>query len=159
MDAPYGGFLPVGGVVRRVGRSRHLLEAVGRPRLEEVDVLFATSGVHCWSGSGRRRSRSPAVRADYEVSEVLLDGEPANRRVGGVRLERRPVRAIVERHVERVLDAKVEQPRPGRIFADAVRVAQGVLESRRDVLPGLSVVGRLEDVGVAVVDLWRSTVM
>ena len=54
---------------------------------------------------------------------MLLDDDPRHRGGGQVVLKRLPVVAVVERHVDGVLGADVEQALPLRVFDDDLRVA------------------------------------
>ena len=97
---------------------------------------------------------APPVGGNHQIVEVLLDRDVVDRRMRQVALERLPQLAIIERDVERVLGAQVEEPAPNRIFLDPVGIAERRLRNpRHDQLPGLAVVGRLEDPGIAVVHL------
>ena len=66
------------------------------------------------------------------------------------------MRAVVERDVQRVLRAEVEQAAPNGILTNDVRVAERALgNSVHDQLPRLAVVVGLVDPGLAVVLLMR----
>ena len=92
--------------------------------------------------------------------KVPLNLQPAHRRVrqptGWRGVELHPLRTVVERHVQRVLRARVQQAAPHRIFAHHVHVAEhtarnGGVEPRERA----AVVGGLVDVRVAIVDEMR----
>src|ERR1700755_546191 len=83
---------------------------------------------------------------------ALVNGEVCDWRVGEIQLERLPARAVVEGDVHARLRARVEQPAPRSVFAyDAREGAVG--NARVDLLPTLSVVARLGEVGLEVVPL------
>src|SRR5262245_9544500 len=71
-------------------------------------------------------------------------------------LKRRPMLAVVERKVQTVLDAEIQQSLSHRILADAVRVAVYALRQiAGNRLPRPAVVRRLVDERVTVVDLMQ----
>ena len=106
---------PVGDL-RRVRRARR----VGR--LEQIRVRRRR---HRRAVLPQRRDvvedvEAAAVRRDRDVAR--LDPDVVHRRVRQPVLQRLPVIAVVERDVEAVLRAGVEQAAPRRILADDVRV-------------------------------------
>src|SRR6185437_11097466 len=96
-----------GGAVRRVvaereivvrrGRGREGAEAIGRTRREEVRVRVQ----HLRRQIAQRRyvvenPRAAAVGGNHEIVELLLHGDPVDRRVRQVELQRLPVLTVVE---------------------------------------------------------------
>ena len=125
MSAPYGGFVPA------VGSSfGETFAAMSRKRY----AARGANSVRARCGHLRREllqrrevvedEEAASVGRDDEVVEMLLDDQAVHRRVRHAELHRLPVIAVVERHVQRVLGAEVQQAAPDRIFADDVRVAQ-----------------------------------
>src|SRR5882757_8724017 len=64
------------------------------------------------------------IRGERQIMEALLNGDPVDRRMWQLRLQRLPILSIVKRDVKRVLGAEIEQSFAHGIFTDAVRVAQ-----------------------------------
>ena len=54
---------------------------------------------------------APAVGRDHQIVEMLLHHDPGHRGMRKIALQRQPVLAGVERDVDGVLGAEVEQPR------------------------------------------------
>ena len=81
---------------------------------------------------------------------VAVNAQVAHARPRQVQLQRLPPRAGVERDVHADLGARVQQPAPNGILADAARVRAG-RDSRDDRGPGLSVVRRLPEIRPEVV--------
>ena len=85
---------------------------------------------------------------------MLLNGEPVQRRVRQPGLQRRPMLAVVEREVQAVFHAEIEEPFSNRILADAVRVTVNALRQiAGNRLPGAAIIRRLVNERIAVVHL------
>ncbi len=83
---------------------------------------------------------------------MLLDDEAVHRRVRHAELHRLPVIAVVERHVQPALRAKVQEAAPNRVLSNYVRVAHdAVRDAGDDQLPRLSEILRAIDPRIAVV--------
>src|SRR5262249_41059037 len=84
------------------------------------------------------------------------DHHPVNRRARHVALQWLPVLAVVERQVQTVLSANIEQTRTYWIFSNAMRVTQHAARNAvRDCLPRLAVILRLVDERIAIVPLMK----
>src|SRR5260370_30484683 len=122
------------------------MQSVRRPWTEQKRLGIE----RLWRDLAQRRNvvqdpEAAPVGRDREIAEVLLHGQPVDRRVRQVVLKREPLDPVVERHVKRVLGAKVEQPLPHRILPDAVRVVHWAARKRfRKRAPRFPVVFRLE---------------
>ena len=69
-------------------------------------------------------------------------------------LERLPVLSVIERNVKGILRPQVEQPLAHGVFANTVRVAQrSVGNSVGNRRPGLAVIRRLVNEGIAIIHL------
>ena len=81
------------------------------------------------------------VGPHHQVVEVFLHLDPVHRRHRHVVHERLPVVPVVERDVEDVLGAEIEEPGPHRILVDVARVAERtVRDALDDLLEALAVV-------------------
>ena len=155
MEAPYGGFWPGVGIVERRGFARDVAQAIRGARRKQVRV----GAEHLRRELLQRREvvhdpEASPVGRDDEIVEVLLHRDPVHRRARHVGLQRLPAVAIVERHVDRVLGAEVEQAAAHGVFPDAVRVTQHALRNAvGDRAPGLAVVGGLVHERIAIVHL------
>ena len=64
------------------------------------------------------------VRRDNQIVEVLLHGDPVNRRMRQIVLHRLPIFAVIVRQVNSVFSADVKQTLTHGIFAHAMRITQ-----------------------------------
>src|SRR5688572_5338274 len=88
-----------------------------------VSVAHAISHLLNW----RQVIKNPkpaTISTDHEIVEVLLNHQPIDRRARQIRLQGRPVLTIVERNVEPILSANIEQTRSRRVLAHAVGITQ-----------------------------------
>ena len=60
------------------------------------------------------------MRADDEIVVARMDQDVVDRDVRQVQVERRPVRAAVDRHVDAALVSGEQQPRVARMLAEAM---------------------------------------
>ena len=130
-------------------------ETPGLAGLEEVEV----GPLHLFSPLPERGQvvedpEAPAVGRGDQVGEALLHGQPVDRGVGQVGLQRFETRAVVEGDPHGVLRAEVEEARPGGVFADGVGVTVGGLRQVfAEPAPTRPEVGRPVDVGGRVAEL------
>ena len=89
-----------------------------------------------------------AVRRDDEIA--VLDGDVVDRRVRQVLPQRLPFRAVVERNVDAVLGAQIQQLRLLDVLANRAREV-GRADAVGDRRPGLAVIVGPEDVRLEVV--------
>ena len=68
--------------------------------------------------------KAPAIRCHHEIVEAVLDRQIMDGSRGQVVPKAGPVLAIIQRHVEGVLGAEIEEARPYRVLTDDVRVAE-----------------------------------
>ena len=86
---------------------------------------------------------------------VVLDDEIVNRHHREIALQRLPRVAVIERHVDAELAARIEEAAPRRVLPDnANEVARR--NSSCYQAPGLAVVRGLEDVWLEIVELIAS---
>ena len=143
-------------------------KAVRGPRLEKMHVFFEKRRLE---RSERREIvenvEAAAIRRDDEIREVLLDGQPVDRRGRHVRPQRRPVLPVIERDVNLVVRPRIEHAATLRIFTNDVNEAEDRLwNAFANPLEALAVIRRLIDVGrevailvVAESDIGRSAVV
>src|SRR5579864_2022043 len=161
-----GGGQPVldGHAVRRVEAGHRVVEvregrldaapAVGRPRREQLGLRRRLAVEAPQRRHVVEDPEAAAVGGQHQVAEALLHGDAVDRGVGQAARQRLPAPAVVERDVEAVLGAQVEEAAPRRVLAQGMdvgeRAARDAVDDRR---PGAAVVPGLEDERIAVVDL------
>ncbi len=150
-----GGILPGGGVVVCGGWCGDGPEAPGLPDREEMGRLAQHLRGHLLErGDVVHDPEAAPVGRDHQVVEPLLHHDAGDRGVGQVGLKREPPVAGVERDVDGVLGAQVEQPGTHRIFGNRPGVAQPALrDPGHDQGPAAALVAGPVDERVAAVDL------
>ena len=136
LTGPCGSFLQVVvdvGVALAPGATDDGVHPVGVSGSEEMSV----GSQHLVGELLERRDvvhdpEAATVGGDDQIVEVLLHHHVVDRGVGQVVLKGQPVPAVVERNVDGVLGAQVEQPLPHRVFVDPVHVAEDADRGRSE---------------------------
>ncbi len=98
--------------------------------------------------------KAAPVGRDDHVVELLLNGNPVNRSVRQIVLQRLPVGTIVVGNEQPAFSANIQQARSDGIFAHAMRITQHcVWDAVGDRFPGPAVVSCFVDKRIAIVRL------
>ena len=100
-------------------------ESIRWPWCKKIDIGFYDRWSKLLQGCNIIQDpKTPAIGANDQVVEMLLDGKPVHWGMREVVLERNPIFTIIEGDVESILCSQVEQALAHRIFPYAVCIAQ-----------------------------------
>src|SRR5690242_6207356 len=104
---------------------KDLAEAICRTRRKQMNALVANRIVELLErGEIVKNPEAAPIGSDYEIFEMVLHGNPVNRCVRQIVLQRLPVVAVIKGNVERVLGARVQQTASSWILLNGIGVAE-----------------------------------
>src|SRR5580704_3552239 len=142
-------------IIRNTRRLRNRAEAVSAARGEQMRIRRQHfRGQLLQRSNVIQNPESPPVSSQRQIVKAFLHRNPIDRRMRQARLKGLPILSVVERNVERVFRAQVQQTFAHGIFSNAMRITQHAMwNSVCDRCPRLAVIRRLVNERIAIVHL------